>query len=101
MGALAAVTQFPPLVEALANYSIEAGFPALVEAMVKCKCGALIEMYPNCVATGVSYFRSTNPLLRGNVTVLLGAVMEATRGREIGEEMVQATIQGILGLLKD
>ena len=58
-------------------------------------------MYPSCVAAGLSYFRSTNPLLRGNVVVLLGSVMESTRGREMGEELVQATTQGILGLLGD
>jgi len=99
--AIAQVTQFPPLQDAMANYSTESGFPALVDSVVSCKCGALIEMYPNCVATGLSYFKSTNPLLRGNIVTLLGAIMEATRGRDMDEELVQHTTQGILGLLSD
>ena len=99
--ALAAVAQFPPLQEALAGHAADLGFPALVEVVVGARCGALVEMFPSTVAAGVSYYRSTNPLLRANVVLLVGALLEATGGREVGEEVVQAATQGMVELLGD
>ena len=101
MRALATVTQFPPLKEALLRYSTEQGFPALVQLVVAAKCGALVEIYPACVAAGISYYRSTNPLLRANVVLLVGALLESTKGKDMDEELVQSALQGMVGLLGD
>merc|ERR1712037_794578 len=57
--ALATVTLFPPLKEALSRYSTDQGFPALVQLVVAAKCGALVEICPACIAAGISYYRST------------------------------------------
>ena len=53
--ALARVTQFPPLQDALAGYSLESGFPALVELVVNCRCGSLVEMYSIVQYSTVQY----------------------------------------------
>ena len=97
--ALVKVTKFPPLAEALAKH--DGGLQELVSLLVAARCGALQEMWPTVVATGLSYFKSTNSLLRGGVVVLLGEVLEVCRGQEVGQEQVQEAIQGMLGLLRD
>ena len=99
--ALATVTQFPPLKDALSKYSTEQGFPALVQLVVAAKCGALVEIYPACIAAGISYYRSTNPLLRANVVLLVGALLESTKGKDMDEELVQSALQGMVGLFGD
>jgi len=99
--ALASVAQFPPLKEALSRYSSDQGFPALVQLVVAAKCGILMEMFPACIAAGISYYRSTNPLLRANVILLVTALLESTKAKEMDDELVQSALQGIVGLLGD
>jgi len=99
--ALASVAQFPPLKEALSRYSTDQGFPALVQLVVAAKCGILMEMFPACIAAGISYYRSTNPLLRANVILLVTALLESTKAKEMDDELVQSALQGIVGLLGD
>ena len=69
--------------------------------MVAAKCGALVEIYPACIAAGISYYRSTNPLLRANVVLLVGALLESTKGKDMDEELVQSALQGMVGLFGD
>ena len=60
-----------------------------------------MEMFPACIAAGISYYRSTNPLLRANVILLVTALLESTKAKEMDDELVQSALQGIVGLLGD
>ena len=101
---LAKVTEFQPLINSLASYNPTQGFATLVAKLVACKCRVLIEMYPTAVATAISYFKSKNAMLRCNVVSLLSEVLcytQNTQQEQVGEELVAAVIQGMIGLLKD
>ena len=60
-----------------------------------------MEMFPACIAAGISYYRSTNPLLRANVILLVTALLESTKAKEMDDELMQSALQGIVGLLGD
>jgi len=101
---LALVIEFQPLIDTLATHDYDDDFSLLVSKIVRCRCGALIEMYHTAVANSLSYFKSKNPLLRSNVVFLLSEILGYTQDNEqekVQEELVTAAVQGIIDLLSD
>jgi hypothetical protein len=103
--ALSGVINHQPLIEVVANHNTSQDFSALVGNIVESKCEILIEMYATFVANGISYFRSSNAMLRKNAVLLLRHLLcysgPGDESSLFDDDLVTAVTGGVVDLLKD
>ena len=61
-------------------------------------------MFPTAVAASLSYFRSSNPLLRRNVVILLVEILSYTQTTDtdmVTPDIISTIIQEMVNLIRD
>eukprot|EP00092_Neocalanus_flemingeri_P030660 GFUD01033291.1.p1 GENE.GFUD01033291.1~~GFUD01033291.1.p1 ORF type:complete len:734 (-),score=118.58 GFUD01033291.1:148-2226(-) len=104
LNALAKVIDNQHLLAYLRSVSSQINFEKLIENIIQARSEVLIEMYATMAGNGISYYKSQNPMLRKNITILLSQILCFTQDSEdhkIDEALVNSVISCMVELLSD